>query len=138
MSNLPSVGFHHIALRTQRWDESIRFYCDTLGFTPKVTWNLPSGFRAAMLDAGAAAYLEVFEDPAYVPHPDGAFIHLALRSKDVDADIARIRAAGMRVTVEPKDVTFQTTNGLGPMPIRVAFFAGPNGEIWEFFQNDRT
>lgn len=138
MTTPPTVGFHHVALRTKQWDESVRFYCDQLGFTPKIIWNLPTGFRAAMLDTGAGHYLEVFEDPHYTPHPDGALIHLALRTADVDAATAKIRAAGMRVTVEPKNVTIQTTNGAGSVPVRLSFFVGPNGETWEFFQNELT
>lgn len=138
MPDLPRLGFHHVALRTRQWDDSLQFYCDVLGFTEKIAWIQPSGFRAVMLDTGAGHYLEVFEDPAFTPNPDGALIHLALRTEDTDAATARVRAAGMRVTVEPKHVTIQSTNGVGPIPVRLAFFAGPNGEIWEFFQNEIT
>lgn len=134
----PSTGLHHVALKTKDWERSLDFYREQLGFTLKVTWTMPTGKRAAMLDMGGGQYLEIFEDPAYTPAPDGALIHLALRTADVDIATARVRDAGMRVTVEPKDVTIQTTNDYGPVPVRLSFFIGPSGETWEFFQNDRT
>ena len=91
-----------------------------------------------MLDTGDGNYLENDEDPDFHPTPDGAILHLALRTADTDATLARVRAAGMKVTMEPKAVAIQTTNGFGPVPIRIAFFAGPGGEIIESFQNERT
>ncbi len=133
-----TIGLHHVALKTKEWDRSLSFYGEQLGFVTTITWTMPTGKRAAMLDMGGGHYLEVFEDPAYTPAPDGALIHLALRTADVDAATARVRDAGMRITVEPKDVTIETTNGRGPVPVRLSFFIGPNGETWEFFQNDRT
>ncbi len=47
--------------------------------------------------------------------------------KDVDAAIARVRAAGRPITLEPRDAV------LGDYPVRVGFFKGPAGEIVEFF-----
>jgi hypothetical protein len=40
--------------------------------------------------------------------------------------------------MEPKDVTIATTNAHAPVPIRIFFCEGPNGEIIEFFQNSLT
>lgn len=48
------------------------------------------------------------------------------------------RGMGANSTMEPKDITIQTTNGVGPVPIRIAFCEGPSGEIIEFFQNELT
>jgi glyoxylase I family protein len=138
ISFLPATGLHHVALKTRDWDRSTAFYRDVLGFTLKISWTMPNGLRAAMFDMGGSQYLEMFEDPAYTPSPDGALLHLALRTNEVDAATARVRAAGMRITIEPKDVVFDTTNGFGEVHIRLSFFIGPNGETWEFFQNERT
>jgi len=131
-------GFHHVALKARSWDASLAFYKDVLGFTEKILWAYPDGNRAGMLDTGGGNYLEIFEDRGYTPAPQGALLHLALRTRDLDAVVARVRAAGCKITVEPKDVTIKTTNGAGPVPIRIAFFEGPNGEIWELFQNELT
>jgi glyoxylase I family protein len=131
-------GIHHVALRTKAWEASLAFYKDVLGFAEKITWAYPDGNRAGMFDTGGGAYLEIFENPVYSPFADGVLMHLAIRATDTDAVIARVRAAGCKVTVEPKAVTIQTTNGAGPVPVRLAFFEGPNGEIWELFQNTLT
>lgn len=130
-------GFHHVCLKTRNWDATRRFYCDTLGFTEKIAWR-SAPQRAAMLDAGDGNYLEVFEDLAYDPAPNGALLHLALRTTRLDDVAARVREAGAKITMEPKDATIATTNGAGSVPIRIFFCEGPSGEIVEFFQNSLT
>lgn len=131
-------GLHHVALKTKDWDGSVAFYRDVLGFVPKITWTTVAERRAGMFDTGGGNYLEIFEDPDYTPAADGALLHLAIRTASVDDATKRVRAAGMRVTVEPKDVVIQTTNDAGPVPVRLSFFEGPNGEVWELFENALT
>lgn len=137
-ATVKGCGFHHVAIKARDLDAVIRFYADILGFREKMTWTTGNGRRAVMLDTGDGNYLEVFEDPDYAPAPDGAILHFALRTGDTDATLARVRAAGRKVTMEPRDATIQTTNGFGPVPIRIAFFEGPAGEVIELFQNERT
>ena len=130
-------GFHHVCLKTRDWDRTLAFYCATLGFTEKITWRTAPN-RAAMLDTGDGNYLEVFEDLAYTSAPNGAVIHFALRTARLDEVAALVRATGAKITMEPKDVTIATTNEHAPVPIRIFFCEGPNGEIIEFFQNSLT
>jgi glyoxylase I family protein len=138
-------GFHHVCLKTRDWDRTMQFYQETLGFTVKVAWR-QTPQRAVMLDAGDGNYLEVFEDLAYEPAPNGVMIHFALRTTKLDEVTERVRAAGAKITMEPKDVTIATTNPstgpgqavTGPVPIRISFCEGPGGEIIEFFQNTLT
>jgi len=136
-SILGGGGFHHLALKTRDWDRTMAFYREILGFTVKIVWRT-SPERAAMLDAGDGNYLEVFEDLAFVPSPNGVLIHFALRTTRLDAVAARVRASGAKITMEPKDVTIATTNGAGLVPIRIFFCEGPSGEVIEFFQNTAT
>ena len=130
-------GFHHACMKTRDWDATMRFYKDTLGCTEKVAWR-EAPQRAVMLDAGDGNYIEVFEDLAYTGAPNGAINHFALRTTRLDDVAARIRAAGYKITVEPRDVTIQTPNGFGPVPVRIFFCDGPNGESIEFLQNTLT
>jgi hypothetical protein len=65
-------------------------------------------------------------------------IHFALRTARLDEVAALVRATGAKITMEPKDVTIATTNAHAPVPIRIFFCEGPNGEIIEFFQNALT
>lgn len=123
-----------MALKTADWKATIGFYTEVLGFTEKIAWGQAPG-RAIMLDTGDGNYLEVFEDPAYQPDPNGAIIHFALRADDCDAALERARSAGAEVTVEPKDVAIPSN----PVtPVRIAFCKGPEGAVIEFFQNELT
>lgn len=131
-------GFHHVAIRARDFDASVRFYTDVLGMTTKITWG-QAPKRAIMLDAGAGDYVEIFERPQQGPAPDGEepiILHFALRTDDPDAAIARARAAGAVVTIEPKDVTIPSSPH--PTPVRLAFCKGPDGEVIEFFKNTLT
>jgi len=134
---LGNGGFHHVCIKTRDWDRTIEFYRDVLGCSEKIAWRaLPQ--RAMMLDTGDGNYMEVFEDLAYQPAANGSVVHFALRTTRLDDVAARVRAAGAKITMEPKDVTISTTNGAGAVPIRIFFCEGPSGEVIEFFQNVAT
>ena len=133
--SMTAPGLHHIALRVRDFDATLRFYQDGVGFVRRFGWG-EGDSRAAMLDTGDGNYLEVFAGstrPAGEDAPEGALLHLALRTPDVDAAYARALAAGARSQIAPKDVTLP---GDYPVPVRLAFVIGPDGEVIEFFQND--
>jgi glyoxylase I family protein len=134
---LGSGGFHHVCLKTRDWERSIEFYRDVLGCEEKIAWRAAPE-RATMLDTGDGNYIELFEDLNYTPSPNGSVIHFALRTTKLDDIAARVREAGVKITVEPKDVLITTTNGAGAVPVRLFFCEGPSGEILEFFQNVAT
>ncbi len=129
-------GFHHVAIRARDFDASVRFYSDTLGCTTKIAWGeAPS--RAIMLDVGDGNYIEIFEHVDTPPaKEEGQILHLCLRCADPDGVIERVRQAGCEVTVEPKDLSIEAYGGV--VPVRLAFFKGPDGEIVELFRNDLT
>ena len=134
---LGTGGFHHVSIKTKAWERTLSFYCDTLGFTEKIAWRTAPQ-RAVMLDSGDGNYLEVFEDLAYTSAPNGPIHHFALRTTRRDEVAARVRAFGAKITMEPRDATIATTNAHAPVPIRIFFCEGPNGEVIEFFQNSLT
>ncbi len=127
-------GFHHIALRASNFDASVRFYTQALGFVPRITWG-EGDKRAIMLDTGNGNYLEIFAGGQAGPRPEGAWLHLALRTSQCDAALERARQAGAQVTMESKSLDIPSTP---PTPVRIAFCQGPDGEIIEFFQNNLT
>ena len=130
-------GFHHVCVKTRDWERTLAFYRDVLGCVEKIAWR-ERPQRAVMLDTGDGNYIEVFEDLAYAPAANGAILHFALRTTRLDEVATRVRAAGAKITMEPKDVALATTNGAGTMPIRIFFCEGPSGEVIEFFQNSAT
>jgi catechol 2,3-dioxygenase-like lactoylglutathione lyase family enzyme len=123
-------GFHHVALKARDFDATVDFYTRVLGLEPRHTWG-QGDRRAVMLDTGDGSCLEVFAGGVDLPRPEGAILHFALRCDNVDAAIERVRAAGAEITMEPKDVDIQSQPVL---PVRIAFFKGPDGEMVEFFQ----
>ena len=128
----PSIlGFHHVALETDKFEETIRFYTEGLGFKERYAWGEGSG-RIVLLDVGDGNYLEVFAREPKEPGAGGRFFHVALRTDDVDGAVEAAKAAGAVVTVEPKDVVLK---GEPPTPVRIAFVRGVAGEIIEFFQS---
>ena len=126
-------GFHHVAIRAADFDAAMKFYSQTLGMKPTMTWSSGSGGRAAMLDTGDGSFMEIFENLGQKPaNDDAVIVHIALRSSNVDAAVERARAAGFPVTVEPKDFEIPTTPKA--TPVRIAFCKGPDGVQVEFFQ----
>lgn len=132
---LSGAGFHHIALRARDFDRSLSFYTESLGFAVAHQWGEGPG-RIALLDIGDGNYVELFasrpgqiSDPTEDAPEPWPYFHLALRTEDVDADIAHVRSLGCPITIEPKSVD---VNG---KTIRVGFFLGPDGEVLEFFQH---
>jgi glyoxylase I family protein len=127
-------GFHHVAMKVQDFEAAVQFY-KTLGFTEKISWGEGNG-RAVMLDTGDGSYLEIFAGGSGEPKPEGAVLHFALRTSNCDAALARARAAGAQVTMEPKSVDIPSRPA--KTPVRIAFCKGPGGEVIEFFQNEAT
>lgn len=135
-------GFHHVAIKVYDFEASLQFYMDGLGFTRRYGWGEDGrskgekDSRAVMLDTGDGNYMEVFAGGTRKPveeAPESTVMHFAFRTTDCSAALERARAAGAKVTMEPKTVTIK---GDYPTDFRVAFVNGPDGEVVEFFQND--
>ena len=128
-------GFHHIAIRAVDFDATLRFYLDGLGLNRAFGWG-EGDSCAALLDVGDGNYLEVFAGGKARPEHEQAedvLLHIALRTPDADASYARALAAGAHAHIPPKDVLI---DGDRPVPVRIAFVRGLDGEVIEFFQND--
>ena len=133
-------GFHHVAIKVRDFDQALRMYGDGLGFAAKARWGEGDG-RGAMLDAGDGNYLEVFAggqrvEPLGDMRAAGPIVHLCFRTQAIDAAIARATAAGFVLKVPAKDIVIPATPT--PIPVRLAFLHGPDGEVIELFQNDLT
>jgi len=105
-----------------------------LGFVENVSWGIAPK-RIVLLDTGDGNYFEISQADPDLVNEEGVFRHLALRADDCASALERAREAGAEVTVETRDVNLQTEP---PIPIRIAFFKGPDGELIELFQNEHT
>lgn len=124
-------GIHHTAMRVGNFDRSIKFYKEGLGFKEHASWG-EGDKRGILLDTGDGSFFELFAGGTEGEKSEGAFVHVALRTKNCDLAIENAVKAGAVVTIAPKDVTIASQP---PMPVRVAFCKGPNGEVIEFFQD---
>lgn len=128
---ISGCGFHHVAIRTSEFDKTVTFY-NALGFTTKLIWG-EAPRRGVMLDTGDGNYLEAFERDPYDGPSEAAILHLCFRADDIDAATELARRAEAEITTEPKDIVI---SGNLNVPVRLAFFKGPNGEIVELFKSD--
>lgn len=132
-------GLHHVAVRTDNLQKSIDFYTQVLGMSVVTAWK-PDERSFVHLDAGDGSIVELMQDdkPIEMPTERGVHWHLALRTTRIEAVMQRVEEAGMQVTVPTKAVTLTNTAADPPsdMPVKVAFFIGPSGEVVELFQSD--
>ncbi|GAB4181571.1 MAG: hypothetical protein Fur0032_22740 [Terrimicrobiaceae bacterium] len=130
---MPSItGFHHVAINAADFDRSLGFYCGVLGLREKITWG-QAPHRAVMLHAGDDRHLEIFEKSAAGQAGPSPLIHFALRTDDCTAMLEQVRAAGMNITMEA--TTVQIDSPRGRVPVRIAFFEGPDREVVELFES---
>lgn len=123
-------GIHHVCLNCAgeaAFERTVAFYRDTLGLPVALCWGEGKD-AAVMLDTGGGM-IEIFANAADTPG-QGALRHIALKTRDVDACVQAVRAAGCEVFVAPCDVVIQSNP---PLPARIAFCYGPVNEQIEFF-----
>jgi catechol 2,3-dioxygenase-like lactoylglutathione lyase family enzyme len=122
-------GFHHVAIKSVNFKKSLEFYTDVLGLKKVNAWG--SGENSAvMLALGDDSRIELFAGGSTIENIDSPIIHIAFNVDDPDFYIEKVRAYGLDVTAEPKDVDVLGTPGF---KARIAFCKGIDGEILEFF-----
>jgi lactoylglutathione lyase len=123
--------FLHTMIRVKDFEESLRFYCDTLGMKVLDRFDIESR-RVTALFVGYDGYresalLEITQkwDTTEYTHGTG-YGHIALGMPDLVETVGRLEAAGFEITEPPKVVM----EG-GPM---VAFVKDPDGFAVELIQ----
>jgi len=131
---IKGCGFHHLSMSVRDLTKSIEFYVDGLGFVERVSWG-EAPKRTVLLDTGDGNYFEISQSDPEQVYEEGVFKHIALRVDDCKAAIELARDAGAEVTMETRDINLSSKPQI---PIRIAFFKGPDGELVELFQNEET
>jgi len=125
-------AIHHIALICSDYDRSKAFYRDIVGLPViREIWRAERQSWKCDLDAGNAQ-IELFsfpDPPARPSRPEACGLrHLAFVVADIDAEVARLDAAG--VACEPIRIDEHTGQ-------RFTFFADPDGLPLELYEQAR-
>ena len=127
---IKDAGVHHLALAASDYERSLKFYTEGLGFKLTHSWGEGSG-RAALLDIGNGSHFEIFANGTAEASANEKFIHFAFSTSDPDGAYKNAIAAGALSHLEPQDVAIKSEP---PLPVRIAFVKGPDGELLEFFK----
>ena len=124
------TGIHHVALICRDYARSRAFYVDLLGLEVIAeTWRAARGSWKLDLAVPGGGQIELFsfpDPPARPSRPEACGLrHLAFATDDLEAEIARLEAAGL--AVEP--VRTDTLTGR-----RFTFFADPDGLPLELYE----
>lgn len=123
------LGFHHAAINAADFDKTVDFYVRGLGFKPVRDWSNETK-KACMIDIGDGGMLEIFSGgDSLIPEKE-KWLHIAFSVDDTDAAYEAALAAGATSHMAPKDLVIQAET---PLPVRIAFVRGLNGELLEFF-----
>jgi glyoxylase I family protein len=123
-------SIHHIAILTDDYEKSKRFYTEVLGFEV-IRETYRAERKSYKLDLAIAGLyqIELFSFPNYRErgsYPEAKGLrHLAFAVDDVDAAASELTAKG--VLVEPVRIDELTQK-------RFVFFADPNGQPLELYE----
>lgn len=134
---MSAQGIHHIGITTAHIEDTLRLYQQGLGFTVKHIWG--RGAKVYMMETGDGSCVEVFEAETQAPetdharHQNGEWMHLALRTSDIQASYQRALAAGAKPKLPP---TYADILEATPQPVYMwfAYITGFDGEEIEFIQ----
>ena len=128
-TKLGLAGIGHVALKVADIGRSLEFYRDRLGFAEMMRLDNDDGsLWLVYLRITDTQFLELFPDGQGDRAPDRdatAVNHFCLECDDLDVTAARLRGAGVELTVEPK---------MGLDGNRQCWIEDPDGNRIEFMQ----
>ena len=130
--SIPAAFIHHVALSVKDYERSKNFYCQVLGMSCINEWEF-QGKKLCFLDVGCGGYLELHSD-AEVVHPQNQqYLHFCIHTSDLEQVYKRAVNHGATPNRAPFD--FVINSRPRPMPVKVAWLTGPDGEGIELFQH---
>lgn len=129
---MPITGLHHVAIICSDYAASRRFYVELLGLRViREAYRADRRSHKCDLELPGGVQVELFSFPDPPPRPSypeaRGLRHLALCVAGLDAEVERLRLAGIQV--EPIRVDEATSR-------RFTFFADPDGLPLELYEND--
>jgi catechol 2,3-dioxygenase-like lactoylglutathione lyase family enzyme len=117
----PGVRMNHVGVSVKDFEESVRFYTQTLGFREAYRLRDANGIPTmSYIQISRETFLEVV--PANANRPPG-LSHVGIEADDIQAAVARLRQAGAQVQ-DPRfaaNTGATLTNVADPQGIRVEF-----------------
>jgi len=125
------MGLHHIGMTSYHFEDTIRLYQEGLGFTIKHIWGRDK--QIYMMDMGDGSCIEVFEGGEEEVSGSGRWVHVALKTDNIEESYKRALAAGAKPKLVP---TFADILEAKPEPVYMyfAYVIGYDGEEIEFIQ----
>lgn len=128
---IKGLGFHHIALKAENFEESLKFYTEGLGMKLYTQWG-EGDKRIAMLDLGDGGILELFAGGESITTGNGGYIHFAMKVDDVGMAYETALKAGAKPKSAPRVVPLESAPV--KLTLNCGFVFGPSGEELEFFR----
>ena len=126
----------HICLKTANFSKSLAFYQKMYNTEIVHEWGVDNDpDHAAMLLIEGELMLEIFDWQEELPD-DGKWNHLAFRTEDIHATVAKAVTFGAEVVVEPAFSDIPKRDG-SFYNIWFAYIKSPGGEIIEFIQPEK-
>lgn len=116
------MRIHHTAIMVRDLERSVRWYSERFGFAVTERGEF-EGTPLAFLSL-EGGLVELVQGEGYAQ--EGVVNHIALAVADLEAELDRLRAAGVRLLDE---APVRVWNGG-----RLAFVAGPDGELIELIE----
>ncbi|WP_462408522.1 VOC family protein [Neobacillus sp. Marseille-QA0830] len=121
------VKMEHVGIMVKDMDESLTFYQNILGLELRNRAWLNDKVELAFLFFPEQPSVElelVFGGPV---ENEGIVNHLAFTVENIEAELARLKEAGVKLVDEaPRSILNDT--------VKIAFFQGPNGEKLELVE----
>jgi len=130
-ANYMTIQFklHHVGLLVEDFDASLAFYRDTLGHQATTRCQNRDQFNVAFVGAGSDATIELVGPPfwayeqAFIDAHGYGMNHLSFQVADADAAFEELKAKGLPVAWEPRDMVL----------VRQCAFYDPAGILVEVF-----
>ena len=124
MANYLFKGLCHVGIMTASAEESVKWYCEKLGFRPWYAGKM--GPMPLTFVEGYGLVIEFIA--AGKQNPGGPVAHIALEVINIEAAVEDLKAKG----VEMRPVG--SAPDFFPSGMKNVFFTGPNGETLELVE----